>query len=129
MSPARTAIVAALTSLCLAGPVSAQTPATDQPAHSYGLNETAQGAGFNTNQNIVDITGGVIAWALGIFGFVFFIFIMAGGYTWMTAGGNEEKIKRAKMIIGASISGLLLVFLAYALASTIVNSLVSATTP
>lgn len=117
----------AFASLLLAVPLLAQTPATDPT----GLNATGGAAGFDIsgNRDIVGIMGRVIGWAVGLLGLVFFLFILVGGYLWLTAGSNEEKVKKAKMIIGTSISGLLIVFLAYALASAVVDALVSSTTP
>lgn len=122
--PRRLATAAlAFASLLLAVPLLAQTPATDP----HGLNATGGAAGFNTGREFENIMGGVIGWAVGLLGLVFFLFILVGGYLWLTAGSNEEKVKKAKMIIGTSISGLLIVFLAYALASAVVDALVSAT--
>lgn len=121
--------------LLLAVPALAQAPGSPgfvgpvQDQDPTGLNATGVAAGFNTDQAFENIMGGVIGWAVGLLGLVFFLFILVGGYLWLTAGSNEEKVKKAKMIIGTSISGLLIVFLAYALASAVVDALVSSTTP
>ncbi len=118
---------ASLLLVVLALPALAQIQGPKQPDPS-GLDITGTAAGFNPNQDFEHIMGGVVGWGVGMLGLVFFLFILVGGYLWLTAGSNEEKVKKAKEIIGTSISGLLIVFLAYALASAVVNALVSATT-
>lgn len=113
-------------------PVLAQNPANPPaPDPTYGLNTTGGAAGFDTSQDKSDlnrIMGLVINWGFTMFGFVFFMFMLVGGYLWLTAGSNEEKVNKAKTIIGTSISGLLIVFMAYALARAVVDALIIATT-
>ena len=50
--------------------------------------------------------------------------IMFGGYIWVTALGNREKISRAKEFIFSAITGLLLALLSYLLLYTINPSIV-----
>lgn len=52
--------------------------------------------------------------ALGLLALVAVIMIIIGGFTWLTAGGNEEKVDRAKKIISAAVIGLIIVLLAWA---------------
>ena len=57
----------------------------------------------------------VVAGLLSLLGILFLVLILIGGYQWMTAGGNEETITKArKRIINATI-GLAIIALAYAL--------------
>lgn len=57
----------------------------------------------------------VIQWILGLLGLVAVIMILVGGFKWMTAGGNEEKIESAKKLLTAAIIGLIIVLLAWAI--------------
>ena len=80
------------------------------------LNTVGGGAGFNTVQRIVDpIIGNIISVILSFLGVIFLILMIYGGYTWMTAMGNEEKVKRAQQMIIAAVLGLIVVVGAYAI--------------
>lgn len=49
---------------------------------------------------------------LTFLGVVFLLMIIYSGYTLMTAGGNEEKLKKGKTILQTAIIGLVIVILA-----------------
>lgn len=63
----------------------------------------------------------VVQWVLGFLGLVAVIMILIGGFQWMTAGGNEEKIASAKKIISAAVIGLIVVLLAWAIVIFVVS--------
>lgn len=69
----------------------------------------------------------VINAALGLLGVIAVVIILLGGFTWMTAGGNEEKIKKARGLIMAGIIGLAIILSAFAIARFVVGSLLQAT--
>jgi len=64
----------------------------------------------------------VVQWVLGFLGLVAVIMILIGGFQWMTAGGNEEKVASAKKIISAAVIGLIVVLLAWAIVTFVVSS-------
>lgn len=70
----------------------------------------------------------IIRVAMGLLGIVAVVIILIGGFTWMTAGGNEEKVGEAKKWIFAGIIGLAIILSAYAIATFVISNLVSATT-
>ncbi len=75
---------------------------------------------FKTKSGFNDTTvGGIIATAieafLALLGIIFIILILVAGYRWMTAGGNEEKITKAKSQIKHAIIGLAIIIAAYAI--------------
>jgi len=61
-----------------------------------------------------NLIGDVIAAVLSFVGVVFILLIIYAGYMWMTAAGNEEQVKKAQKIIRASVVGILVIALAYA---------------
>ena len=69
----------------------------------------------------------IINVALSLLGIVAVVIILIGGFTWMTAGGNEEKTEKARKMIFAGIIGLAIILSAYAIARFVINSLLSAT--
>ncbi len=75
-----------------------------------------------------DTIGAIIRAALGFLGVIAVVIILFGGFKWMTAGGNEEKVGEAKKLIIAGIIGLAIILSAYAIASFVIGQLVGATT-
>jgi len=60
---------------------------------------------------------------LSFLGIIFIILIILAGYHWMTAGGNQETITKAKGSLKSSIVGLLIVVGAYAIWELIASQL------
>ncbi len=69
----------------------------------------------------------IINVALGFLGIVAVVIVLYGGFMWMTAAGNEERISKAKQILSAGIIGLVIIVMAWAIASYVVKALVNAT--
>ncbi len=67
--------------------------------------------------------GKIIGGISGFIGSIFFLLIIIGGFNWMTAAGNEEKISKAKKLISGAMIGLLIVALAYVITSFIIYTL------
>ncbi len=61
------------------------------------------------------ILGTVVSAFLGLLGVIFMVLIIYAGYNWMTAEGEEEKVKKAKDTIRQAIIGLVLIIAAYAI--------------
>jgi hypothetical protein len=61
--------------------------------------------------------------ALGFVGVIIFAMLIYGGVLYITSGGNDEKIQKAKQTLTAAIIGLLIVLLSYVIISFVVNSL------
>jgi len=61
----------------------------------------------------------VIRWSLGLLSLVAITVVLYGGFTWMTAAGNEEKISKAKKILTYSVIGLVIILSAFVLVSTV----------
>jgi protein-S-isoprenylcysteine O-methyltransferase Ste14 len=75
-----------------------------------------------------DIAASVINIILGFLGIVAVIIILLGGFKWMTAGGNEDKVGEAKKLITAGIIGLVIIVASFAIATFVLDSLINATT-
>jgi hypothetical protein len=56
------------------------------------------------------------------------VFVILGGFQWMTAGGNEEKIEKAKKVISAAVIGLIIVLLAWAIVIFVAGTTKNVTT-
>lgn len=64
---------------------------------------------------------------MGLLGIIAVVLVLYGGFLWMTAGGEEEKIDKAKKTIVAAVIGLAIVLSAVAIAQFALNALGSAT--
>ena len=57
----------------------------------------------------------IIRVALGFLGIIFLILVLYGGFLWMTAGGNEERIEQAKKMFYNAVVGLIIILASYAI--------------
>lgn len=64
---------------------------------------------------VSDIIARVIFIALSLLAVIFIVLIIIAGYQWMTAGGNEEQITKAKKNISNAVIGLAIILSAYAI--------------
>ena len=86
--------------------------------------------GTYTGLGTKDIREGIMSIVtilLGFLGIVAILIILYGGFTWLISAGNEEKVGQAKKIIGAGVIGLVIIFVSYAIATFVINQLISAT--
>ncbi len=97
-------------------------------AHNAICTGGQAGAGLtDTDQPFSVIIGNLIKGLLGFLGIVFMILIMYGGFVWMTAAGNDDRIRTAKKIISNSAIGLFIVIISYALSIWIFDVIIDAT--
>ena len=95
----------------------------DSAAFNMGYNISLSGAqGISTPEGIIAM---IIQTILSLVGVIFIILIIYGGFLWMTAGGNDQKIEKAKNILTRAIIGLAVVLLAYAISVFLVSFFVS----
>jgi len=71
-------------------------------------------AGLPTEDLETTITD-IIQWVLGFLALVAVIMVIYGGFVWLTAAGNEERVASAKKVISAAIIGLVIILLAWAI--------------
>lgn len=96
------------------------------PAHAQvSIDFPTSFAGFSSQDIKVTIQN-IVKIIVGFLGIITIIIILAGGFKWMTSGGNEEKIGEAKKLISAGVIGLVVVLAAYAIANFVITSLTTA---
>lgn len=69
----------------------------------------------------------VIRGFASLLGILFICYIVYAGFTWMTAGGNETKISRAKSTLVTGTIGMLVILAAYGIAQFVILALGCAT--
>ncbi len=96
------------------------TPALAQ----YGLEETAKAADLSTESgDLPSAIGSFISIALGVLGVIFLCLMLYAGWLWMTAMGDNKKVQTAKDLIIAAVSGIIVIVLAYAVTSFVLDKL------
>jgi cytochrome bd-type quinol oxidase subunit 2 len=74
-----------------------------------------ESAGFDSSLTLGEAVAVIVKTFLGLLGVIFVILIIIAGYNWMTAAGDEEKIKKATSTIRSAIIGLIIIVAAYAI--------------
>lgn len=89
------------------------------------LSAVATGGGYQATGNSLSSAAGIIIGAaLGLLGIIFIILIIIGGYLWMTAGGNEQKVEKARNYVQRAIIGLVITLSSWAIWNYIIKRLV-----
>ena len=70
----------------------------------------------------------IVRTAMSLLGIIAVMIILYGGFKWMTSGGSDDAVGDSKKIITAGIIGLIIILTAFAIASFVINSLITATT-
>ena len=94
----------------------------------FGFNtvaDVAKQAGYNnqTDKTIEQRVSSIIAVVLSFLGVIFMALMIYGGYMWMTASGDEQKIEKARDVIRSAIIGLIIVIAAYAISVFVISRL------
>lgn len=84
--------------------------------------EFAGKAGFS-NIGIGSIAATLISIVLGFLALIFLVLTIMAGFKWMTAGGNDEEVKKAQTSLKNAVIGLVIVLAAYAITYFIFNTL------
>ena len=95
--------------------------ATKLAAANYNISDTLNELNKATGRAGLGATSlggaaGVFIQSFYLFGLLgsIFLFLMAyGGIMWMTAGGNEEQVAKAKKVIKGAVAGFIIVLISY----------------
>lgn len=92
-----------------------------------GLNTTVQhgyGTGGESIMGLPEFVGTyIVAPILGLTGTIIFVLMTYAGFLWVTAQGDDKKVKKAKDILTECVVGAVILVGAYALANFVVSSL------
>ncbi len=69
------------------------------------------------------LIGKVINAVLGIVGSLALVMFIYGGFTWMLAAGNKERVQKGKDVLVWAVIGLVVIFSAYALVRLVFRGL------
>ena len=86
------------------------------------LNSVAGKTGVSQS-SIGHIVGQITQVFLALIGIILVVLIIYSGFLWMTSGGNEEKVGRAKKTIMSSVIGVFIVLSTYAITAFVIGAL------
>ncbi|HTW97013.1 MAG TPA: IPT/TIG domain-containing protein [Candidatus Methylomirabilis sp.] len=72
------------------------------------------------------IASRIIQIALGFLGIIAIGLIIYGGFLWMTAAGNEDRVDTAKRVLISAVIGLIIILSAFGIATFVLNNLLQA---
>lgn len=100
----------------------AQAAPYDPSGSNYGLNEFSD-VDIGKSEDLKATIARIINIALGFLGILAVVFILYGGFMWMTAAGNEEQVGKARKMIVQAVVGLAVIFAAWVIANFAISQL------
>jgi hypothetical protein len=73
--------------------------------------------------SIQTLIGKIINGALGLVGSIAFVMYIWGGFVWMTAGGEKEKVQKGADTLKWATIGLIIIFSSYAILNFVLDSI------
>jgi hypothetical protein len=108
----------------LSGSLFSVLPASAQVAASAdNVAKVGEAAGINTTVDLPTFIGRIIYIILGFSGVVLLGLLLYAGFLWMTAGGDESKVKQAKAYIQNAVIGLVIVASSFAITAFVLSQL------
>lgn len=112
-----------LFSIFLVIPTYAQTSTGFSDDMNAQLGAAVGSSGFGTTpQDPRLIVANTIRILLGLLGTIFLCLTLYAGYLWMTAGGNEEDVTRAKSLLTRAVIGLMIILMSYSITIFVVRT-------
>ncbi|MCB9798649.1 hypothetical protein H6758_02900 [Candidatus Nomurabacteria bacterium] len=107
-------------------PASAGAAEVDDDVNTFFGVSYAQKSGLG-NRDVRDTIASIIRVALSLLGIIALLIILAGGFQWMTAGGNDDKVQEARKRMIQGVIGLAIIMSAYAISIFVIEQLSEAT--
>lgn len=83
---------------------------------------TAIGTDATTN-TLPELIGNIIAVLLSVLGIIFVVLVVYAGFLYLTASGDDAKVKKAKTLLSESIIGMIIIVASYAISSFVIDAL------
>lgn len=97
--------------------------ATCDPAIAASQGYTCIDNPLGTDVNVNVLIGRVINAVMGIVGSLALAMFIYGGFIWMTAAGNNERVTKGKDILIWATIGLIVIFSAYAIVNFVLEGI------
>jgi len=77
-----------------------------------------------TSNDLPTLIGNIISALLSVLGIIFVVLVVYAGFLYLTAAGDDTKVKKAKTLLTQSIIGLVIIVAAYAISAFVIDALV-----
>ena len=86
--------------------------------NSSGIDVSEDGEG--TDVKLAGRIGDILKVVLNFLGIIILIFVLYGGFLWLTAGGNTEQVDKAQSLLLNTFKGAIIIGLAYVITSFVI---------
>ncbi len=93
--------------------------------NATGLQSLFGTGGLNNSQSLSDLIVNVVRLLLTFSGVIAILFVIIGGFQYVTSGGNEETAEKGKKTVINAIIGIILIILSYVIINVIANTVSS----
>jgi len=97
------------------------TDGLDQLQNASGGQLPTAGVDVSTPEGVINVIAQIINWALYLSGAIAVIFVIIGGYRYLTAGGNEEAATKGRKSVINAVVGLIIIILAYVIVNAVAS--------
>lgn len=98
-----------------------------QDLGSTNLTDVADKANLGSATPLPVLIGNLVRVAIGMLGIIFLLLTIYAGFLYLTARGEEEKVKHAKETLSRGVIGIIIITAAYAIASFVINAAIVST--
>lgn len=116
---AKISSVATVTVATISGVLVESVSAQDSPL------SWINGVGGTSSTSLPAFVQKIINWAIGLTAVVAVVMLIAAGFMYITANGDENKIKKATTTLTFAIVGLVVAFIAVLLVTFVLNDILS----
>ncbi|MFA6963202.1 MAG: hypothetical protein WC227_00585 [Patescibacteria group bacterium] len=89
------------------------------PANTFPVLKFVQPVAGDTGFQSIAVN--ILNWSAGIGAIIAFVFLIIGGFLYLTAGGNAESAKKGMQGILNAVIGLIIIALSYVMIIAVVN--------
>jgi hypothetical protein len=97
------------------------TDGLDQLQNASGGQLPTAGVDVSSPEGVINVIAQVINWALYLSGAIAVVFVIIGGYRYLTAGGNEESATKGRKSVVNALIGLVIIVLAYVIVNAVAS--------
>lgn len=88
-----------------------------------GISLITPPAGSNAKDTLMDKIGSGVQLILGLVGIVALIYLIYGGFMYITAAGDADKATKGRTVIINALIGIAIVALSYLIVAVVINTL------
>ncbi len=92
------------------------------------LDKVKTAVGADGGKELPELIGNMINVVLSVLGIFFVVMVVYAGFLYMSAGGEEKNVEKAKKLLTQSVIGIVIILLAYSISAFVIGSLTTVVT-